>query len=176
MLKQILLSVIVVMFGGYTNVALADEPYDTTATIEFIKDGEVIDSRPLSAEELEQYQKIEALEVEIHQLEEPLHAFEVLMEQKAQKIEQAVESVIAQAFSSVQRDELLASKDREFQDLELLMEELEPKLDNIKAKAEQIAQVAEQFEALIFTDYNEGEIDKVRIIAQDGNINFTMDD
>ena len=173
MMKKFLFSAAALMFAGYLSVASADEPCDAT-TIEFIKDGRVIDSRPLTIEEMEQYQKLEAFDMEIEALEQPLEELEALMEHKGEKIEAAVESMMQRGFSPSQRAALDEQRDKTFAELKLLMDQFRPELDKIEIKADEIKEAAEQFEALIFSQYNQEEVDRIRILDQSGESHIYM--
>ena len=62
---------------------LADE---SLPLLEFIKDGEVIESRAMTQEEFAAYKQLKSLELNVEQAREPIEQFQKLIEQETQLI------------------------------------------------------------------------------------------
>ena len=72
-------------------VVVASEPLPT---IEFIKNGKVIESRVMSQSEYQAYSDLQQMDVEIEVLTAPIEALEERIEAKAELIEAQVERVL----------------------------------------------------------------------------------
>lgn len=157
----------------------ASEPLPT---VEFIQDGEVIESRLMSAAEYQAYTDIQQMDVQIEALTAPIEAVEERIEAKADLIEEQVEAhvekVVEQTLSQFGSNRQSANVDVsmaptiDMSEINDLLAQIQPQLEQIEAMAEQISGKANDFKALILSDYQEDEIDRVRIIGEDDSDNI----
>lgn len=164
---------------------VASEPLPT---IEFIKNGKVIESRMMSQSEYQAYTDLQQMDMEIEVLTAPIEAIEEQIEAKAELIEAEVErvietyvpQVIEQAVSTtIHGIDSLQSLDNididtsiDMSEISVLIAQIQPQLEQIQVIAEQVSSSANDFKDLILMDYQEGEIDRVRIVDEDDTDNI----
>ena len=152
---------------------LADE---SLPLLEFIKDGEVIESRAMTQEEFAAYKQLKSLELNIEQAREPIEQFQKLIEQETQLIEQEAREIQAQLkeirFESMaDLSQLSVLGDIDMTKIEQMLDEMQPKLDALTSITAEIGTTTSQFKTIIMKNYSEKELDQIKIIdGADGKI------
>ena len=151
--------------------ALADNVYPT---LEYIKDGEVIETRAMSTDEYNAYMNLKALEKKLEKLEVPLEEFQKnidveakLIEAEARAIVDETMSILASTRSLSDLSRLSVLGDMQLEELEAMLEKMEPMLDEITDMADEISETALEFKTELMKNFDESDIDQIRII--DGN-------
>ncbi len=143
---------------------LAGEKYPD---IEFIKDGEVIESREMTKDEYTAYMNLKSLEV---RLEQPLAQMEQAIEVDVKSIEREVER-IEKAVTNMRIDsladlaQLSALGDIEFEKFDDIVVAVQPVVDQVTAMADELGVTATAFKSSLMSDYDEDEIDEIKIKA-----------
>ena len=145
--------------------AWADEAYPV---IEFIKDGQVIESREMTREEYRSFMSLKTLETKIERLEGPLEEMEQTIELDVQAIEEEVAKIertlSGMTFESLSDlSQLHVLGDIKFDKIDTMMENMQPLLDEVTAMSEEIGSTANNFKSSLLSDYSEDEIDQIRI-------------
>ena len=145
--------------------AWADEAYPV---IEFIKDGQVIESREMTREEYSSFMSIKTLESKLERLEGPLEQMEQTIEKDVKAIEEEVaqieKTLSGMTFESLSDlSQLSVLGDIEFEKIDTMVENMQPLLDEITAMSEEIGSTANHFKSTLMRDYSEDEIDQIKI-------------
>ena len=158
----------------------------TLPTIEFIQDGQVIESRKMSNAEYQAYLDLKELEFQMEDIEVPLEDLEDEIEASAENIEEQVEAMVSQAIEhGVEHgiDQSLSgrlniSEHIDMTELHQKLAELKPKIDKVKLMARNIEIKVDEFKDLIHSDYHQSEIDQIRILDDgelESNFRFNYD-
>lgn len=148
--------------------ALADEAYPV---IDFIKDGEVLESREMTPEEYSAFIQLKTLEQKLDKLEGPLEQMEQTIEVDVKAIELEVEqiekSLAGMKFESLSDlSQLHVLGDINIDKIDSMVENMQPLIDEITAMSEEIGTTAGHFKTTLMNNYSEDDIDQ--IIINDG--------
>ncbi len=142
---------------------------DNWPEIEFVKDGEVIERRVMNNEEYQAYSRLHELEQAMEKLEVPLSQLEQQIDDHSQEIEDSIAHVAIRTLSNGE-DEIEYAREPNHQEFEALVNikqlvaQMQPAIDEITLLADDLTEVAHQFELALMRDYQQGQVDVVRVI------------
>ena len=152
--------------------ALADNVYPM---LEYIKDGEVVETRQMTTEEYKAYMHLKTLETKLKKLEQPLADFQENIDIEAELIEAEARALVdetiailasSQSLSDLSRLSVLG--DMKLEELEAMLEDMQPMLEEITNMADEISDKALNFKNVLTKNFDENEIDQIRILDGEG--------
>lgn len=177
--------IVYILLGLSMATIIADE---RMPVLEFVKDGKVIETREMTSKEYKAYKSLKTLEAKLEKLEGPLKDFGENIEVEAELIEAEVQAVIDETIDVLSTSRSLSDLSRlsvlgdmKFEEIDSMLEEMQPLIDAATDMAEDISETANTFKDSIMKDYQDDEIDQIRILdGSDGKViigktNLTID-
>lgn len=154
---------------------LADE---AMPLLEFIKDGEVIESRAMTQEEFAAYIQLKSIEQKINKLQDPLDEFQQalnietqLVEEEVKKMEAKLKEIRIESLADL--SQLSALGEIDMTKVEAMLEQMQPMLDEVTDMTDEISSSTNNFKDVIMKNYKESDIDQIKIIdGKDDKITF----
>ena len=145
---------------------LADE---AKPLLEFIKDGEVIESRVMTQEEYAAYVQLKTIEQKINKLQLPLDEFQEqldfetkLLDEEVKEIEEQIKALKFDSFDDL--SQLSAMAEFDMSKVQSMLDEMQPMLDEITEMSSDIGTSTTNFKDIIMKNYKDSEIDQIKII------------
>ncbi|NQZ09376.1 MAG: hypothetical protein HRT35_19645 [Algicola sp.] len=184
MFKKLLTTTVVALtFASALSLTNAVASDNERPMIQLIKDMEVVETRKMTHEEYDAYQQLTNMEHKFDDIEGPMEVLEKELEDKAEKLEMAVEKMIERKFSALDGDgdgdgfdDFEYEKETAVDEIKALVEQMKPNLKHIKAMAKQMQDVVENFKQVITQNIDEDDYDSIRVIDGDDKSTIHFDD
>lgn len=148
--------------------------------VEFVKDGMVIEKREMTYDEFEAYHQIHKLEKKIDKMESPLEAIEEQIEAQAERVEEAIEVIVENALYSrgdvEHAREIAHHKSDAVIEIKSLVSQMQPAMAQLKGVVNEIKVAAKTFTTTVMQNYNDEQVDYIRVIDQNGRHKIRIND
>lgn len=173
-----LLSVAIAIAVGCT--AQADTTTASTvkpAQIAFIKNCKVIQQRAMTANEFAAYQRLEAVEQQMEELQLPMKAFETEMEQHSARMAELSDLVHQEDEQSIRIDKVkMAEQHKIAEEIQEITGRYRPHFEALEQKGDEISEIADDFTDLLEKSAPAGGFDHIQVISDSGKTTECYDD
>ncbi len=173
-----LLSVAIAIAVGCT--AQADTTTTSTvkpAQIAFIKNCKVIQQRAMTTDEFAAYQRLEAVEQQMEELQLPMKAFEAEMEQHSERMAELSDLVHQEDEYSIRIDKAkMAEQHKIAEEIQEITSRYKPHFAALEQKGDEISDIADDFTELLEKSAPAGGFDHIQVMSDSGKTTECYDD
>ena len=166
-----LLSVAIAITAGCTAQAETASASVTAAPpqIAFIKNCKVIQQRAMTTDEFAAYQRLEAVEQQMEELQLPMKAFEAEMEQHSERMAELSDLVHQEDEHSIRIDKAkMAEQHKLAEEIQEITERHRPHFAALEQKGDEISDIADDFTDLLEKSAPAGGFDHIQVISDSG--------
>lgn len=175
-----LLSVAIAITVGCTAQAETTTVVNPTAVpaqIAFIKNCKVIQQRAMTTNEFAAYQRLEAVEQQMEELQLPMKAFEAEMEQHSERMAELSDLVHQEDEHSIRIDKVkMAEQHKIAEEIQEITSRYKPHFAALELKGDEIGDIADDFTDLLEKSAPAGGFDHIQVISNSGKTTECYDD
>ncbi|KOO56923.1 hypothetical protein WH43_17545 [Rheinheimera sp. KL1] len=137
--------------------------------IAYIKNCKVVQQRAMTTDEFEAYQRLEAVEQQMEELNLPLKAFEAEMEQHGERMAELSDLVHQEDEHSIRIDKVkMAEQHKLAEEIQEITERHRPHFAALEQKGDEISDIANDFTDLLEKSAPAGGFDHIQVISDSG--------
>ncbi len=176
-----LLSVAVAIAIGCTAQAKTEATSNSAAEkplqLAFIKDCKVIQQRAMTPDEFSAYQRLQAVELQMQELQLPMKAFEAEMEQRSERMAELSDLVHKEDEHSIRIDKAkMAEQHKIAKEIQDITSRYKPHVEALEQKGDEISSIADDFTDIIEKSAPAAGFDHIQVISGSGKTTECYED
>lgn len=145
--------------------------------IAYIKNCKVIQQRAMTADEFAAYQRLEAVEQQMQELQLPMKAFEAEMEQHSERMAELSDLVHQEDEHSIRIDKAkMAEQHKVAEEIQEITSRYKPHFAALEQKGDEISDIADDFTDLLEKSAPAGGFDHIQVISDSDKTTECYDD